>query len=389
MQTVALILHDKSMRSPLKGAFFRRMPMESIPVASVVTVPKVRGDRAQKAPGSDEGFRSPFLERAAALRGEASSPVDPSLPPGSPPDRLASQTPAASPSARHAAGAYVRQSAVDAVAGPMSDAAKYKDDQLLSNPGGDHYDLENHRFRAEPSEQKSFWGRIGKDIKDALGNVKNFFGNLLFGSKTHYRDANGQVREAEQRGLVGSVVDFFQDLGSALSFGAWRPDGEEEPEGLAGRVGFFFSKLKEAVFGDLVQGVTGSVVHMAEDLLFAGWNLVEVVPDATIGNVEAGRKATTAVFDNGQVFLDYVTDVLPGGEASVRVHSWDLKNGEVPFLHNIRRAERETDDVRWKYVRNTPFRKAIETVGSILFDIVTLNFFGHLRGVGEDRKHPE
>jgi hypothetical protein len=311
------------------------------------------------------------------------------LPPNAPPDRLAVNTPEASPSAKQAADAYVRQSAVDAVAGPMSDLAKYKDDQLLSNPGGDHYDLENHRFVADPPEQKSFWGRIGKDIKDALGNVKNFFGNLLFGAKTHYRDENGQIREARQRGLVGSVVDFFQDLGSALSFGAWRPDGEAEPQGFGKRVGFFFSKLKEAFFGDLVQGVTGSVIHMAEDLLFAGWNLVEVIPDATIGNFEAGRKATTAVFDNGQVILDYITDVLPGGEASIRVHSWDLENGEAPVLHNIRRSERETGDERWKYVRNTPFRKAIETVGSILFDILTLNFFGHVRGFGEDRKHPE
>lgn len=361
-------------------------------IASTLLTPEGASKTPSRTRGGP-GFRSQLLGNAKP-QARSSAPAEP-LPSMPPLDRIAfasrsqPQAQAVAPSAKAASGAYEKQLPEAGPPGFSSDVAKYKDDQLLSNPGGDHYDLENHRFRSEPSEQKSFWGRIGKDIKDALGNVKNFFGNLLFGSKTHYRDANGQVREAEQRGLVGSVVDFFQDLGSALSFGAWRPDGEDEPEGLAGRVGFFFSKLKEAVFGDLVQGVTGSVVHMAEDLLFAGWNLVEVVPDATIGNVEAGRKATTAVFDNGQVFLDYVTDVLPGGEASVRVHSWDLKNGEVPVLHNIRRAERETDDVRWKYVRNTPFRKAIETVGSILFDIVTLNFFGHLRGVGEDRKHPE
>lgn len=364
--------------------------MESTPLPSVVMNRRVHEGRRQGNPAVAGDFRRRLLGNPCPRLSASPQPVEHTLPPDPPPDRMAFNAPAASSSARKAAGAYVKQSAVDVVAaGPMSDATKYKDDQLLSNPGGDHYDLEAGRFVAEPPGQKTFWGRVGKDIKDALGNVKNFFGDLLFGSTTHYRDENGQIGEAEQQGLLGSVVDFFQDLGSALSFGAWRPDGEPEPEGFAARVGFVFSKLKEAIFGDLVQGVTGSVVHMAEDLLFAGWNLVEVVPDATIGNLEAGRKATTAVFDNGQVILDYITDVLPGGEASIRVHSWDLKSGEVPILHNIRQPERVADDPRWKCVRNTPFRKAIETVGSLLFDILTLNILGHLRGVGEERKHPE
>ena len=38
-------------------------------------------------------------------------------------------------------------------------------------------------------DQKSLAGRIGKDISDAVENIKNFFGNLLFGSKIHYRDS--------------------------------------------------------------------------------------------------------------------------------------------------------------------------------------------------------
>jgi hypothetical protein len=62
---------------------------------------------------------------------------------------------------------------------------------------------------------------------------------------------------------------------------------------------------------------------------------------------------------------------------------------KAPFINNIRRPERESDDTRWKYVRNTPFRKAIETVGSIVFDILSLRFFTHIRVFGEDRKHTD
>ncbi len=358
-------------------------------------------NRAQAPPSgkpssSAEGasFRSQLLG-AADQTGTPPANEANSLPTLPPLDRIAFGSRAATqaqdtpPTARSAAGAYEKQAPATRPAGLLSDAAKYKDDQLLSNPGGDHYDLENKRYDADPAGQKSFWGRVGKDIKDAFGNVRNFFGNLLFGSKIHYRDENGQIQEGRQPGLVGSIKDFFQDLGSALSFGAWRPDGEAAPQGFGERVGFFFSKLKEAVFGDLVQGVVGSVVRMGEDLVLAGWNLAETVPDATIGQFEAGRKATTAVFDNGQVAIDYLTDILPGGEASIRVHSPDLENLEAPVLHNLNMPERNPDDPRWRYIRNTPFRKALETAGSIVFDVLTLKFLGDLHVFGEKRNQAD
>lgn len=64
---------------------------------------------------------------------------------------------------------------------------------------------------------------------------------------------------------------------------------------------------------------------MAEDRMLTGWNLVEVIPDATIGNLGAGEKLTTTFFDNGQVTIDYLTDILPAGEAWLRVHSHGQK----------------------------------------------------------------
>lgn len=332
-----------------------------------------------------------------AVLGKMTFPAAPfaqSLPPDpapSPLDRSCAAGPVqgSSPGKIAAAAAYRKHQGAGSFPDPMSDLQKYKDDQLLSNPGGDHYDLNGGKVMPDLKEQKSFWGRLKKDVTDAFSNIKNCFQNFLFGSKIYYRDADNQIKEGRQRGLLGSVVDFFKDLGSAFTFGAWRPDGEEEPRGFVKRVGFFFSKVKEALFGDLIQGASGSVIHMGEDLLFAGWNLVETIPDATIGNFEAGRKLTTHVFDNGQVVLDYLTDILPSGEAWMRVHSPDLKSFKPPLIHNACMPERATDDERWAYVRNTPFRKTIETIGSLLGDVLSLKLLGQLSLFGEKRHQGE
>jgi hypothetical protein len=269
----------------------------------------------------------------------------------------------------------------------ISDLSKYKDDQLLSNPGGDNYYLDQKKAGLNSNIQDSFWGRIGKDISDAFSNVKNFFKNLLFGSQIKYRDKNNQIQEAGQRGLMGSVFDFFKGVGSALSFGMWRPEGEKEPQGFLERIGFFFSTVKEAIFGDLIQGVGRSLIHMGEDLIFAGWNLFEVIPDATVGNFHKGRELITNFFDNGQVVLDYLTDILPFGDAWQRVHSTNLKELTPPIISNLKMPEQYSEDVRWRYVRNTPFRKTIETAGSILADFMTLKILGHMKLFSDKNRH--
>jgi hypothetical protein len=146
--------------------------------------------------------------------------------------------------------------------------------------------------------------------------------------------------------------------------------------------------MKEAIIGDLVQGVSGSVIHMGEDLALAGWNLVEVLPDATIGNFQEGRKLTTTIFDNGQVAIDYVTDILPMGEAWLRVHAsklCNLKDPKLPILYNMNMPEHFTGDVRWRYIRNTPFRKTIETIGSLLADIVAVKIINDAKSTSEER----
>lgn len=258
----------------------------------------------------------------------------------------------------------------------LSDIEKYKDDQLLKNPGGDRYDLDNKQVHPEPVNQGSFLGRVGKDLKDAWGNLKNAFSSLFFGRKVLCRGPNDEIREVQQRGLLGSIKDFFCNMGSALTLGAWRPGGEAAPSGIMDRLRYAFRKAKQAIFGDLIDGVSGSVNRMGKSLLLAGWNLVEVIPDATIGNFEAGRKLTTTLFDNGQVVVEYLTDIIPSGEAWMRVHASKWTALKPPVLYNINMPEHNPDDVRWETVRNTPFRKTIETLGSLLADVATFGLLG-------------
>ena len=172
-----------------------------------------------------------------------------------------------------------------------------------------------------------------------------------------------------------------------MSFGLWRPNGEKEPRGFLERIGYFFTNVKQAVFGDLVQGAGRSLIHVGEDLLFAGWNLIEVIPDATVGNFHKGRKLITKLFDNGQVVLDYIADILPFGDAWQRVHATNLKELKPPIVSNLKMPEHYSEDERWRYVRNTPFRKTIETIGSLLSDFMTLKILGHTKLFSEKNRH--
>jgi hypothetical protein len=284
--------------------------------------------------------------------------------------------PSAPPPRKALAAAYAQQAVPDKGELQGSGWQKYKDDQLLRNPGGDHYYLEENRVSEDPRDRESFQERVGKDLSDFFGNVKNFFGNLFMESKFRYRDENNEIKEGTQRGLVGTCVDFFKDMGSALTFGLWHPDDEKEPQGAMERLSYFGSKLKKAFLGDLVEGIPQSVNHMSKNLVLAGLNLVQVLPDATIGNLEGGRKLTTTIFDNGQVLVEYLTDVIPSGDAWFRVHAMDLTGLKAPILYNLQMPEHSKGDARWQYVRNTPFRKTVETIGTLLADIAAIGLAG-------------
>ncbi|SFM74973.1 hypothetical protein [Thermodesulforhabdus norvegica] len=247
----------------------------------------------------------------------------------------------------------------------------YAKEQLLSNPGGDFYD-ENSPDGLYKGDHDSFASRLRKDFSDALANVRNFFLDLTVGSSFRYVNAEGKIEEARKPGLLSSIGNFFKHLVSGITFGAYVPEGESRPSGFANRIGHFFKSLYRAIVGDGVTGVVKSLNHATEDLTLAAWNALEMVPDATLGNTSSGRKVVTAFFDTGQVILDYVTDVAPGGEAWSRVHSGNIFKGEMPFVTNIRQPT-NSQVPPWQTVRNTPFRKAVETLGTLAVDI--LGFF--------------
>jgi hypothetical protein len=288
------------------------------------------------------------------------------------PETLASISPQAGrPSPQAAVAAYSKQAAAVQPPPAQSGWEKYKDDQLLRNPGGRDYNLGEKRVTPDDPAQESFSSRLSKDFSDSFANFKNFFKNLLTGSETCYRDKENAVKEDKQRGMASAIGDFFKDLGGALSFGAYRPNNEKAPEGFVGRLGYSLTKLKDAFLGDLAGGVTSSLNHAGQSLLLSGWRLLEAVPDATIGNLPLGRRLTTKVFDNGQVFVEYITDVVPSGDAWLRVHAWQYNGFKLPVLYNLKTPEEYAGDARWEHVRNTPFRKTVETLGSLVADAAT------------------
>ena len=220
-----------------------------------------------------------------------------------------------------------------------------------------------------------------------VANARNFFKNLFFGAEKLYRDQDNLIKEANERGVLGSICDFVRNLGSA--FNNHDKNRDSAPGGFFEHAVSFFSRIKGAVFGDLIQGVAGNAINAGEDLVLAGWNLLEVIPDATVGNLPGGKDLTTTVFDNGQVAIDYLTDILPTGEAWLRVHASslnDMENPGLPLFYNLNMPEQYTVDARWRYVRNTPLRKTIETVGALLADLTAAKLF-HEAGTSSEQRH--
>jgi hypothetical protein len=303
-----------------------------------------------------------------------------------PPALLMSESPdnAAQPRATDVAAAYQKHLKPAIESAPMSDVQKYKDDQLLRNPGGRRYYLDRKEVVENPQDQESLLGRVKKDVSDTFGNIKNFFGNMFSGTTVLHRNDKNEIQEGHQRGLAGTVKDFVKDLGSALTFGSWHPDTSEAPKGFKNRLVYSASKLKDAFVGDILEGIPSSINHMGKNLVLAGWHLMEVVPDATLANFGAGQKLVTNIFDNGHVAIEYLTDVVPSGDAWLRVHASSLKELKPPVLYNIKMPEHFTGDTRWENVRNTPFRKSIETIGALLADAAAIGFIGQT-GISSDR----
>jgi len=251
---------------------------------------------------------------------------------------------------------------------PIGEAlAAYKDEQLLSNAGGDNYIRNGETMEINPDyDHTQFSQRVGKDLTDAKENLKDAVGDLSTGSITHYRDESGEIQARKRPGLFKTLGNFGKDIASGLTLGIYRPNGDEAPTGLS-RVTYPFKKVfVDGVMKDLVIGVPNSLIHAGEHTTLAALNTGEALPDATIGTAPAGRQLTTSTFDNTQVGASYVADVMPSGEAWGRVGAAGQDgNWGMPIATNWKASEYNTTDPRFLGVRNTGFRKGIETIGTL------------------------
>ena len=57
------------------------------------------------------------------------------------------------------------------------------------------------------------------------------------------------------------------------------------------------------------------------------------------GSFGPGQKLTTTIFDNGHVAIEYLTDIIPSGDAWLRVHASNLKEIKPPVLYNLKMPE--------------------------------------------------
>jgi LysM repeat protein len=270
--------------------------------------------------------------------------------------------------------------------------AIYEEDQLLAHPGGDYFFPNKGTGAYDPSFDRTlFKNRVGKDLSDAGENLINIAKDLAMGSKFKYVGNDGKIEEGQRVGVFRTFRNFFEDMLSGLSFGAYMPAAEEKPKGTFASIWHFFKKtLYDAPIKDLLVGVPHAGINIGKDMAIAALNLVQVVPDSTIGNFKLGKKITTTIFDNGQVAVEYLTDVLPGSHAWLRVHASGA-SGELafPFLYNLQTAEQGITDSRWATVRNTPFRKTIETLGALLADAVSLTIIHeHIPNASADQRQP-
>ncbi len=355
--------------------------MQPSPVSSV-DLPEVPESRASTlavngGQSFDMAIEAAALEHSGSQSGPQSvvqQPLD--VPLSRLPALLSAQSlNAPPPSGMDAAAAYQRHANPSAQPAPMSGAQKYKDDQLLRNPGGRSYYLDEKKV-VDPSHKESILGLVRKDLSDAFGNIRNFFGNMSMGTTVLHRNEKNEIEQGHQKGLLRTIRDFVKDLGSALTFGKWHPDSAQAPHGLKNRLLYSVSKLKDAFMGDILNGVPLSVNHMGKNLLLSGWHLAEVLPDMAIGNFGPGQKLTTSIFDNGHVAIEYLTDIIPSGDAWLRVHASSFKELKPPVLYNLKMPEFNHGDIRWENVRNTPFRKTIESIGALLADGLSIAFIG-------------
>ena len=119
--------------------------------------------------------------------------------------------------------------------GLMEQIARYKEDQLLANPGGDRYHTDRTKnVIVAPDGPSGFIRRVGKDLKDAGRNFLNMFENFFAGAEYKYRAADGTIGSGRHSGLLGTVGKFSGTWRAVSRSGRTSPKGKPFPSGLRG-----------------------------------------------------------------------------------------------------------------------------------------------------------
>jgi len=83
-----------------------------------------------------------------------------------------------------------------------------------------------------------------------------------------------------------------------------------------------------------------------------------------------------------------IADLLPCGNAWLRVYAIGSRGDiEPPVYFNLMTSEQGITDSRWATIRNTPFRKTIETIGSFLSVAAIAAFTTHSASLSSDQQH--
>jgi len=275
--------------------------------------------------------------------------------------------------------------------------SKYVEDQMLS---------ERNVPESIYNTKKGIGNRLGNDFKDAGRNLENLFGDIFFGAKKNYVVEDGSVKTTKKsKGVLGSVFDGIKNI------------VYEGPKNIVkGEVG---TGLKN-MFWDGTIGMVGNTLQAGGNIIddgvgFAVNGVIEPTFDLTIGNLHSNLSSVPS--DALQTIVDFSTDIIPGNEAWMRVHdplemvkdspseeSEIKKVGEKVENSNSEKSENKKHENpieeryklnltwpivnNWKTpefaiegdnlrntVRNTKFRKIIETSGSLAADLLVLDLF--------------
>ena len=232
--------------------------------------------------------------------------------------------------------------------------------------------------------------KIGDRMNEDLSNTGINILNGLYGLK----------------GAIEGILDLPGDIVNGFSWGLI-PTYEitngkvkltdSKPEGSI--VGKILHPIKQIIGEGLFGDIVNPTLDTAQGVTFAAVNLAQMPFSATLGCTEPTRYVTDGLFSTAYIGADAIFQNFPGGDASTRVHSTDLREGwkGIPFVKNCYTNEYEADLAGINeniqkdkiIIENTTFRKHLETPASIAGDALLLWLINECCDKGSDHPSPK